>query len=70
MGGGYRKIVRVEFAHGQIEHVEAAASAMNLPLEEFARRAIIEAVNTFSHSPTKTTTNSWGSLRVVRAKAV
>ena len=56
----YRSVIRTEFPFGQIEHVEAAAYALGLPIEEFVRRAVIEAVNMVRQSPTMA--SNWGSL--------
>lgn len=56
-----RCVIRTEFPTGQIGHVEAAADALGLPVEEFVRRAVIEAVNMVYDS--STFASSWGSLR-------
>ena len=56
-----RSVIRTEFPIGQISYVEAAADTLGLPIEEFVRRAVIEAVNMVQAS--STFANNWGSLR-------
>jgi hypothetical protein len=60
-GDGYRNVIRTEFPSGQLEYATEAARALGLPLEEFVRRATIEASNMVSNNATFA--SSWGSVR-------